>query len=119
MPSFAEATGQSWKLYIRRILTAAAVALTLADISLFRGNPLHLPFRVTNEVYFAVVACWFAWYAAAIRCPRCRHSPAWYQMTHGSASNWQARVETGQVCPVCGFDPSGKDAGGSPGVPAV
>jgi len=119
MNSFARATGQLWKVHVRQILTVAAVAMTLGFFSLWLGNPLHLPLGLTVASYFTICGVWFFWYAAAIRCPKCGRSPAWHQMTHGSAGDWQARLATTSACPVCGFDPSKVNTTGSGGPPAV
>jgi len=111
MRKFAEATGQFWKYRIWQVLTAAAFLITIAFFSIFRGNPAHLPEGPMLAAYFPICITWFVWYASAIRCPSCKNSPAWYQMTHGRAGDTHQRVEVTISCPACGFNPLGPQTG--------
>ncbi len=111
---FAKATGQLWKYRVWQAASVAAVGISVAFFSLWRGNPAQLPEGLTIALYFPICVFWFGWWAAAIRCPACRKRPAWYQMRHGHAQDATARILAARVCPACGFDPSAP--GGSAGL---
>lgn len=49
---FASATGQRWKYQVWLATTAAAIAVSAAFFSLWRGNPADLPVGLTTAVYF-------------------------------------------------------------------
>lgn len=103
---FASATGQRWKYRVWLAATAAAIAVSVAFFSLWRGNPAGLPVGLTTAVYFPVCIFWFAWWAAAIRCPACGVRIGWYHMNHGSASDATERITMADKCPACRFVPS-------------
>ena len=102
---FANATGQRWKYLVWLGTTLAAVLMSVAFFSLWRGNPLGLPMGPTTAVYFPVCLFWFAWWAVAIRCPACGIAIGWYHMSHGSATDAVDRIVTAEACPACGFVP--------------
>ena len=103
MHNFAKATGQYWKYKVWQILTICSILITFLFISIWQGNPLNLPTGLVVLIYFSTCIVWFIWWAAAIRCPNCKKSPAWYQMRHGSLSSNQALGMNVTVCPNCGF----------------
>ena len=113
---FASATGQRWKYRIWLAATAAAVIVSVAFFSLWNGNPAGLPEGLTIGLYFPICIFWFAWWAAAIRCPSCGIRIGWFQMNRGPAGDAVARIVSTGVCPACGFAPSVSDgASMSPG----
>jgi hypothetical protein len=103
---FARATGQLWKYRVWQVATVAAVMISVAFFSLWRGNPAQLPENLTMALYFPICIFWFAWWAAAIRCPACGVRPAWYQMRRGHAQDVVDRISASNVCPACGHDPA-------------
>lgn len=105
MRNFAFLTNQSWKYRVSQGLTAAALLMTMAETSLWVGNPLQLPLGPTVLVFFAVCIPWFLWWAFAVKCPNCGKSPSWYHMTHGPARNAEDRIEGSVICPWCEFNP--------------
>jgi hypothetical protein len=106
MRAFAAATGQLWKYRVCQALGAAAVLVSVAFFSLWRGNPWNLPFGLTVGLYFPICTVAFVWWAAALTCPKCSRRPVWYQMNHGGHRSFGARVAATDSCPVCGYDPS-------------
>ena len=108
MHTFAQLTGQIWKIRILQIFAAGGLIVVIGNITIFWfGNPLGLPDNplITGVPYWIFVPG-FVWYAAAIRCPECRKSFVWYHLTHGKAFGFNKRIEASCVCPICGFDPS-------------
>ena len=103
---FANATGQRWKYRGWQAATAAAIAVSVAFFSLWRGNPADLPVGLTTAVYFPVCLFSFVWWAAAIRCRACGIRIGWYHMNHGLASDATERITMADTCPACGFVPS-------------
>ena len=106
MFTFAKLTGQLWKYRLWQAASVAAVLISLAFFSLWNGNPAQLPEGVTIALYLPICIVWFAWWAAAIRCPACGQCPVWYQMRHGHARDATTRILTSAVCPACRFDPA-------------
>ena len=104
---FANATDQRWKYRVWLGATLVAILVSVAFFSLWQGNPVGLPVGPTIAVYFPVCVFWFAWWAAAIRCPACGIRIGWYHMSHGSASDAVDRIAAVEVCPACGFVPPG------------
>ncbi len=103
---FASATAQRWKYHVCLAATAAAIPISVAFVSLWRGNPADLPVGLTTAIYFPVCIFWFVWWAAAIRCPACGVRIGWYHMNHGSAGDATERITAADMCPACGFVPS-------------
>jgi hypothetical protein len=107
MRAFASATGQLWKYRVWQVLTAAAFGVSVAFFSMmWFENPWHLPFWPTTAFYFPICIVWFAWWASAMTCPKCKQKPVWHQMTHGSHRSFGARVVATAACPACGYDPT-------------
>ncbi|MDP1833276.1 MAG: hypothetical protein Q8K67_14565 [Geothrix sp.] len=106
MKEFAHQTGQGWKYSLWVVLTWLAIILTFAFSSLWSGNPLKLPEAITTGTYFIIAIFWLLWWAAAIRCPECKKSYAWYYMNKGSHSDLLARQEASPSCPSCGYSPT-------------
>jgi hypothetical protein len=106
MRAFAAATRQLWKYRIFNVLTAAATLTSVGFFSIvWYENPWHLPFRLTTAFYFATGIVWFAWFAAAITCPKCRKRPVWHLMAHGGTWSTGGAVGAPVRCPMCGYDP--------------
>lgn len=99
LQSFAAATGQRWKYLVRRVAIAAAGIASAAFFSLWIGNPLDLPEGVMTGTWFAILIFYFAWDAAAIRCPSCGVRVVWHHMTHGSALAAEFRITMTRECP--------------------
>lgn len=108
MRRFAALTGQRWKFNVWLVLGLAFVAATVAFFSIWRGNPAGLPVAITSVTYLLLGIVCLAWWAAAIRCPKCGKRPVWFQMTNGNALDFPHRLTLTGACPACGFDP-GKD----------
>jgi len=106
MRKFAEATGQLWKYKVWQILTAASMIITFARFGLGQNSFAHMPEGMMIALYFLICTAWFIWWATAIRCPQCKKSPSWYQMTHAKLSSFQAAEKATTTCPICGFAPS-------------
>jgi len=79
--------------------------MTIAEWSLWHGNPANLPEGLTIGLYFPVWIFWFVWWGAAIRCPSCGIRIGWYHMNHGSSRDAVVRISMTQACPACGFSP--------------
>ena len=111
MHTFAQLTGQIWKIRILQVSAAGGliVVVGISTVAWF-GNPFGLPDNplITGIPSWIFVAG-FVWYAAAIRCPECRKSFVWYHLTHGKARGFNKRLEASCVCPICGFDPSNRN----------
>jgi hypothetical protein len=103
---FADGTGQLWKYRVWQVASLAAAIITVAFMSLWRGNPARLPEGLTIALYFPICIFWFAWWVSAIRCPGCGASPVWYQMRHGRADDAVDRIMGYHVCPACRYDPT-------------
>ncbi len=97
MKVFALLTGQMWEYRVWQFLTVAAVVSTFAFLFLWQGNPLDLPEGLTTAIYLPICLLWFTWWAAAIRCPECRTSAAWHQITHGQAGGVYGRLAVKSV----------------------
>src|SRR5690606_3295503 len=108
LSGFASATGQRWKLAVLVVLTCVVLALTVAFLSLWNGNPADLPEVMTTFVYLSAGVFWFAWWAAAIRCPSCGIRIGWYSMGRGAHGERVAGGGAAGVCPHCGFDPAAR-----------
>ncbi len=108
MRTFAQLTGQLWKIRIFQIVgITGGVAVVGYFIVLLSGNPLGLPEGpiLRNAIYPIFFFAWFIWYATAIRCPKCHKSLVWHHMTQGSAWRFDRRLSEACTCPSCGFDP--------------
>lgn len=103
---FAALTGQRWKYGVSQAATVAAGIGTIAFLSLWSGNPAHLPAGLTMAIYFVIGIFAFVWWSAAVRCPSCGVRIGWYHMNRGSASDAWARIDATAMCPACGFDPA-------------
>jgi hypothetical protein len=106
MRSFAARTGQLWKFYAWVVMTVAGLIATVVLSSLFSGNPIGLPVLPVVVYFFATCVGSFIWWAGAIKCPRCKRSLAWHQMTQGGADSFHERLAITDICPMCGFDPA-------------
>ena len=115
---FAEGTGQSWKYVVLKMLTIAAIIVSIAFFSIFRGNPAHLPEGVTVLIYFSICTLWIVWGMAAIKCPSCGVRPMWYRATHQVPVDPTKQRGIGG-CPSCGLSPVGPSPGSSEGVRVV
>lgn len=122
MFTFAKLTGQLWKYRVWQTASVAAVLVSVAFFSLWRGNPAELPEGLTIVLSFPICIFWFPWWAAAIRCPTCGQRPVWYQMCTATQETLPRGSWRQGCAPACRFDPAArldqwKDADGSTGSP--
>jgi len=107
LKDFAVATNQVWKYRVFLLLTAVWIVTGFLAFSRLHGNPLELPQdNAFDQLTFLFSSLALAWYPIAVRCPRCKKSPMWYEMTHTSIFDSKTGFSQTGVCPICGFDPT-------------
>jgi hypothetical protein len=108
LKNFAVSTRQGWKYRVFQLLFLVWIVAGLASLSRFLGNPLDLSgYGPLDSLAVIFMLLSLVWYAAAVRCPKCKKSPMWYQITHTSVFDSKTGFESTGVCPICHSDPAG------------
>lgn len=92
-------TRQAWKLYVAIAGFGGALAsFTLAFFTLGQGGG---PFGALMSGGFLLACATFAWFIAALRCPRCGAKLVWLMAVSRPHSSWIVDLAGLDRCPAC------------------
>lgn len=93
------ATGQAWKLYVTLAGFGGSLAcFTLAFFTLGAGGG---QFAALMTGGFLLACTTFAWFIAALRCPRCGTKLVWLMAASRPHGSWIIDLAGLDRCPAC------------------